>query len=193
MVDIVTIDEAMRSMYIAVPPVLGVVALVMHQFWGHSIKERWLGDKRFFWFYVSFFVLLIGSTAFQIAARAITSLLVIGGDLTWPSNAEKVIYSVHASMGLVSSILFAAAARYVHIVANEGGSIISAFTNVHLSVYVVAWACYVIELICAGLLCYGIHATFGNPLPFWFTLPFPVAFTGFLILCVYNRARIVPK
>jgi hypothetical protein len=190
-VDIVTVFEALFVLYMAVPPLVAVIALVRHQFWSHDEKsKRYLGDKRFFWFYVFFFVLMIAATAFLVAARAMAFLIAISDNVTFPAENDKIIFAVHASVGLVASILFAIAARYVHIGPSKDGSVMNVFSNWQLAVYGFAWLAFVCELICIGLLCYGIHATYGNPIPFWFTLPFPVAFTGFLVLCIWNRGQV---
>lgn len=190
-VDVNTVFEALFVLYMAIPQLVAVIALVRHQFWTHDDQsKRYLGSKRFFYFYVFFFVLMIASTALLIVARAMSFILVIGEVATFSAENDKIIYAVHQSVAFVASILFAVAARYVHIGPSKSGEVMNVFSNWQLIVYLVAWLSFVCELICIGLLCYGIHYIYGNTIPFWLTLPFPVAFTGFLVLCVYNRGQV---
>jgi hypothetical protein len=120
----------------------------------------------------------------------------VGGDLTWAeigtvgSIPTKNIFAVWACSGFIGSVLFAIAARYMHLGGDhKKGEIFTAFYTWHLLVYVAAFLFFVTELICIALLSYGVYLTFANPMLFWFTLPYPVLFLAFLALCLWNRVH----
>ncbi len=199
MVDIITVFEAIFVLLVGVLPLLGVIALVRHQFWGQNSKERWLGAKKYFWFYVITFTGLTAATVFTVAARAIILLMAVGGDVIWAdvgvagSVAARLIVAVYACLGFVASVLFAFAARYAHVGGDKSKELYTVMATWHLLTYIFAFLAFAAELTCIALLCYGQYRSFNNTIPFWFTLPFPVFLAGFLALSVYTRAHPTPS
>lgn len=199
MVDLVTVFEAVFVLCVAVLPLLGVIALVRHQFWGQNSQERWLGNKKYFWFYVITFTGLTAATVFTVTARALVLLMTVGGDVIWAdvgvagSVAARLIVAIYASLGFVGSALFAIAARYAHVGGDKSKELYTVMATWHLLTYVVSFLAFVTELTCIALLSYGQYRSFNNTFPFWFTLPFPVFLAGFLALSIWNRAHPSPS
>jgi hypothetical protein len=180
-------------MYLAVLPLAGVIALIRRQFWSSAAQARWLGGKKYFWFYVLLFGGLAASTVFTVAARSVILLSSVGGDLTWPIVGVpgvlggQTIFAVSVTTGFVASALFYLAARQMHVGGENSDSIYTIMSNWHLGTYVAAFLLFSCELVCDALLCYGVYKTFLNTIPFWFAFPLPVFFLGFVILCIAHR------
>ena len=189
--------EAIFTLMVAVLPVTGIVALIRHQFWSHDDERKYIGKKKYFWFYAIIFAGIAGSTAFLVAARSMALLASVGGDMVWAdittlgSVPTKNVFAVYACSGFVGSVLFAIAARYMHLSAEgkDGGSIFTAFYTWHLLVYVFGFLFFTCELVCISMLSYGTYKSFANPILFWFTFPYPVFFMAFLALCLWNRVH----
>jgi len=193
-VDVVTVFEALFVLYVAVLPLVGIIALIRHQFWSHSASERWLGQKKYIWFYVVLFSLLAGATAFLIAARVFALLVAVGDSIVWGvvNNVEtgsKTLFAVYASVGFVGSTFFAMVARTSHVGGDKSESLYTVMSTLHLLTYVVAFLSFTCELICIAMLSYGGYKSYANPSLMWFTFPYPVIFGALVVLMWYHRVH----